>query len=52
MRLFVALAAVAASAVPASAHIQLDVPFVRYSNSPSEVNKRCPCGAGGRTPEC
>ena len=31
---------------PAFAHIELDAPLVRYSNSGGEVNKHCPCGAG------
>ena len=44
---------VAAFAVaPVAAHIELDSPVPRYSNSPSEVNKHCPCGGGAGTSSC
>ncbi len=33
-------------------HIQLDAPLVRYSNTPREVNKSCPCGAGAGDDHC
>jgi hypothetical protein len=39
-------------AVPALAHIELEAPEVRYSNSPREVNKSCPCGDGGGDQRC
>ena len=40
------------ASVPAAAHITLKVPTVRYSNSPSEQNKSCPCGAGAGNRLC
>lgn len=43
---------VAALAVPAAAHIELDVPTVRYSNGLGEVNKSCPCGAAPGDQTC
>lgn len=36
----------------ALAHIQLDLPLVRYANDFGEINKSCPCGAGDGTPTC
>jgi hypothetical protein len=39
--------------LPAVAHIQLDVPLVRYVNTPRELNKQCPCGGTtGGTSSC
>lgn len=48
------LAAAAAflAASPALAHIELTFPTPRYSNSPSEQNKACPCGSGARDQFC
>ncbi|MDP2339916.1 MAG: lytic polysaccharide monooxygenase [Deltaproteobacteria bacterium] len=39
-------------AIPAFAHIELESPAVRYSNTPSEQNKSCPCGAGNGDERC